>query len=448
MRLVNDAIASHGVASSEPPSEKKNVVAGQEAAIRAIDGYDAELRDINKKIFDNPELAYEEFQAHDNIVALLRSLGFQVTPHAFGVQTSFSCEVGQGGRVVVFNAEYDALPGIGHACGHNLIATSSIASFLGVAAALKSSDGGGGGPGRVRLYGTPAEEGGAGKVRLLEAGAYEDVDACLMVHPGPPVPPPAGNVDGRHGCCAPSGAAYARSLANNKFNVTFTGQEAHAAMAPFQGRNALDAVVLGYNGVSMLRQQTRPHDRIHSVILDGGSRPNVITSFAKTQYYVRSATLREATALENRVRACMDGAATATQCEVEYEVHDAYADLRPNRTICSLYADAMALPAIDSRVVCDFEHAPPLPGSTDQGNVSYVVPSFHGGFAIPCPPGAYNHTKGFTACAGTGEAHKLAIDAAKGMAVAAWAILSDEAIAVKVWEDFRADRALDERESD
>lgn len=230
------------------------------------------------------------------------------------METSFSCEVGQGGRVLVYNAEYDALPGIGHACGHNLIAASSIASFLGVATALKA----GNIPGRVRLYGTPAEEGGAGKVELINAGAYKDVDACLMVHPGPPMPPPVSL--GGQGCCVPSGSAYATSLANTKFNVTFTGREAHAAMAPFQGRNALDAVVLGYNGVSMLRQQTRPHDRIHSVILEGGQRPNVITSFTKTQYYVRSASLKEATALEGRVKKCMDGAAVATECEVAYEV--------------------------------------------------------------------------------------------------------------------------------
>ncbi|OAA72336.1 amidohydrolase [Cordyceps fumosorosea ARSEF 2679] len=462
MRLVDNTGSSNEAIPVREASQRKANVAGQEVAISAIDGYDAELRDINKKvaiahlrsrelretkaskqIFDNPELGYEEFQAHDNIVALLRSLEFEVTPHAFGVQTSFSCEVGQGGRVVVYNAEYDALPGIGHACGHNLIATSSIASFLGVAAALKAS----GKPGRVRLYGTPAEEGGGGKVRLIEAGAYQDVDACLMVHPGPPMPPPQGS-HGHGGCCVPTGAAYGRSLANTKFNVTFTGQEAHAAMAPFQGRNALDAVVLGYNGVSMLRQQTRPYDRIHGVILSGGTRPNVITSFTKTQYYVRSATLKEASALETRVKACMDGAATATQCGVDYEMDDPYADLRPNRTICSLYADAMALPAIASPVTCDFEHAPMLPGSTDQGNVSYVVPSFHGGFAIPCPPGAYNHTKGFTACAGTAEAHKLAIDAAKGMAVAGLAVLTDEAVAAKIWEDFKADRALDEKTTD
>ncbi|KAJ3495449.1 hypothetical protein NLG97_g3393 [Lecanicillium saksenae] len=420
-------------------AEKKPTVADSTVVLQAIDSYDKELRAINKKIHENPELAYEEFQAHDNIVALLRDLGFEVTPHAFGVKTSFSCEVGQGGRVVAYNAEYDALPDIGHACGHNLIATSSIASFLGVAAAIKSSNV----PGRVRLYGTPAEEGGAGKVRLIEAGAYKDVDACLMVHPGPPSPPPKGFGGG---CCAPSGVAYARSLANKKFDVTFRGREAHAAMAPFQGLNALDAVVLGYNGVSMLRQQTRPHDRIHGVILDGGNRPNVITSFTKTQYYVRSATIKEATALEKRVRACMDGASTATQCEVAYEEHDPYADLQPNRTICSLYASAMALPAIDSPVSCEFEGAGVLAGSTDQGNVSYITPSFHGGFAIPCPPGAFNHTKGFTACAGTDEAHDLAIAAGKGMAVAGWTILTDEAVSNRIWEDFKADRALDEQQ--
>jgi amidohydrolase len=303
----------------------------EQTILSAIDSYDKELREINKKvksiscysqenhvnqflkIFDNPELGYEEFQAHDNIVALLRSLGFEVTAHAFGVETSFYSEVGSGGRVVVYNAEYDALPGIGHACGHNLIATASIASFLGVAAALKASNL----PGRVRLYGTPAEEGGGGKLKLISAGAYKDVDACLMVHPGPPRPAPKSH-DG-HGCCVPTGKAYGTSLANKKFNVTYIGRPAHAAMAPYQGLNALDAVVLAYNGVSMLRQQTRTHDRIHGVILEGGQRPNVITSYAKSGYYVRSATLKEATALQKRVKGCLDGAATATGCEVEYQ---------------------------------------------------------------------------------------------------------------------------------
>ncbi|OBT50787.1 hypothetical protein VE04_09311 [Pseudogymnoascus sp. 24MN13] len=434
MKLVDSPIIEGTVGLRQSTVLSKDSSTITDTIINTINGYDYELRAINKKIFDNPELGYKEFQAHNNIVALLHSLGFEVTPHAFGVATSFSCEVGTGGRVVVYNAEYDALPGIGHACGHNLIATSSIASFLGLAAALKASNL----PGRVRLYGTPAEEGGGGKLKLIDAGAYKDVDACLMVHPGPPRPAPKSH-DG-HGCCVPTGLSYGTSLANKKFNVTYTGRPAHAAMAPYQGRNALDAVVLSYNGVSMLRQQTRPYDRIHSVILDGGKVPNVITSFTKSEYYVRSATLKEATALEKRVKACLDGAATATGCEIEYEVENEYADLRPNRTICTLYAEAMSLPSINSPVTCDFSNTEPGPGSTDQGNVSYVVPSFHGGFAIPCPPGAYNHTPGFTACAGTDEAHDLAVVTSKGMAIAGWKVLSEEAVAEKIWEDFKKDR--------
>lgn len=164
----------------------------------------------------------------------------------------------------------------------------------------------------MRLLGTPAEEGGGGKLKLIDAGAFEDVSACLMAHPAPPMP------SKHHKCCF-TGNAYGRSLANKKFNVTYTGKPAHAALAPYQGLNALDAVVLSYNGVSMLRQQMRSEDRIHSVILEGGKRPNVITSSSTSQYYVRSNTLREATALKARVEKCLEGAAIATGCKVDYE---------------------------------------------------------------------------------------------------------------------------------
>ncbi len=211
--------------------------------------------------------------------------------------------------MVAFNAEYDALPGMGHACGHNLIAIASIAAFFGLAAQLKASKV----PGRVRLIGTPAEEGGGGKVLLIDAGAYKDVDACLMVHPAPPWPKsPASMVQ-------TTGSAYSTTNANVKFNVSFIGKPAHAAVAPYEGVNALDAAVLSYSAVSMLRQQTRPEDRIHSVILEGGQRPNVITASTKSQYYVRSGTLKAARKLKERVKNCFDGAALATGCKVEYE---------------------------------------------------------------------------------------------------------------------------------
>jgi amidohydrolase len=216
-------------------------------------------------------LAYEEHKAHANFVSLLQSLGFDVTPHAYGLETSFSAEYGSGGRLVIYNAEYDALPNIGHACGHNLIATASFAGFLGAAAALKAS----GAPGRVRLLGTPAEEGGGGKVILIKNGAFNDAAACLMTHPGPQYLL-SGDI---------TGVAAVKMLANVKWSVSFTGQTAHAAMEPWNGINALDAVCLSYNAISMLRQQIRPHERIHGVFKEAGDRPNVIPGRTSVDYY-------------------------------------------------------------------------------------------------------------------------------------------------------------------
>jgi amidohydrolase len=229
-----------------------------------------------------------------------------VTKHAYGVPTSFSTEYGTSGPVVAFNAEYDALPGIGHACGHNLIATTSIASFLGLASYLKESKS----RGRVRLIGTPAEEGGGGKLKLIDAGAYDDVDACLMIHPLPGDPKNSGA----------GGQAYWMSLANHKFSVIYSGKSAHAAMAPWEGVNALDAVVLAYNGISVLRQQIKPYERIHSVISQGGERPNVVPDKGRLEYYIRSRTLKEADELKERAMGCFEGAAFATGCKVEYEM--------------------------------------------------------------------------------------------------------------------------------
>ncbi|CZR67583.1 related to amidohydrolase AmhX [Phialocephala subalpina] len=397
----------------------------------AIESKSLELRDINRKIFDNPELGYAEFKAHDNIVVFLQSMGFAVTPHAYGLATSFRAEFGSGGRVVAFNAEYDALPEIGHACGHNLIATASIAAFIGLAAMLRGTNL----PGRVRLIGTPAEEGGGGKLLLIDAGAYKDVDACLMVHPTPPWPQvPAGTIQ-------TTGSAYGTTNANVKFNVSFIGKPAHAAVAPYEGVNALDAVVLSYNAVSMLRQQTRPSDRIHSVILEGGQRPNVITASTKSQYYVRSASLKSARALKERVKNCLDGAALATGCKVEYELINEYADVRCNKTLSRLYTTAMA--NLSSPVDCDFDNPTVIAGSTDQGNVSYACPSIHAMFGIRCPPGVANHTPGFTACAGTDESHDRAVITGKAMAVAAWNVLVDDEDASNVRKDFERDILLE-----
>ncbi|KAK4669580.1 uncharacterized protein QC763_204250 [Podospora pseudopauciseta] len=388
-----------------------------------IQARNAEISSINHQIHSNPELAYEEFKAHEAFVTILTSLGFKVTPHAFGLETSFSAEFGSGGRLVIFNAEYDALPGIGHACGHNLIASASFASFLGLAAALKAS----GLPGRVRLLGTPAEEGGGGKLKLIAAGAYKGASAALMVHPGP-------------GHNLPShirGVSFVRMLANVKFRVHFTGKESHAAIAPWDGVNALDAVCLSYNAISMLRQQIRPYDRIHGIFRSAGDRPNVTPGNCCVEYYIRSQTRAQAEALWQRVLKCFEGAALATGCQMHTEPLNSYADVRPSASLCKAYVEAMPEGTVSYDEPKDI-----LAGSTDMGDVCYECPGFHGVFGIGTEEGSPNHTKGFTRAAATEDAFARAVECGKGMALVGWRVLSDDVFADEMQKEWEADMKL------
>lgn len=256
------------------------------------------------QIHSNPELCFKEFKAHDYITNLLESFGFTVQRHAYGLETAFVAEYGQGGRLVAICSEYDALEGIGHACGHNLIATASVASFLGLVAALKEANV----PGRVRILGCPAEEGGGGKIKLIQAGAFKGVHAALMVHASSPldIPSPAGVA-----------AVGGRSVAI--FQGTFTGEAAHAGVVPWNGVNALDAASLTYSAISMLRQQIRPTDRVNVYIKEGGQATNIITAKSVVEVGVRTLTLGENEVLQGRVRNCFKGAAIATGCKVDFE---------------------------------------------------------------------------------------------------------------------------------
>lgn len=236
----------------------------------------------------------------------MESLGYKVTRHAYDLDTSFEVEYGHGGKLVVFNAEYDALPGLGHACGHNLIATSSITAFIAAAEALRDS----GVEGRVRLLGTPAEEGGGGKIRLIRAGAYNGVDACLMAHP--------------MGCMRPGqqgksldGVSAGKSLARRQVVVTFQGKNAHAGLIPWNGKNALDALVSSYVNISLLRQQLPPSARVHGVVRQGGAEPNIIPDSAKLEYFLRDASARSVQDLSDKVEACFQAGALATGCKVD-----------------------------------------------------------------------------------------------------------------------------------
>lgn len=276
-----------------------------ESVSQGIKGCRDALWSMNSTIYDNPELGYNEVVAHDTITACLEKQGFQVKKHAYDIATSFEAEFGEGGRLVIFCAEYDALPDIRHACGHNLIATSSVAAFLGLAQAIKESNI----QGRIRILGTPAEEGGGGKVKLLEAGAFDDNPAAaIMMHPTSAhvLPPHI------------TGVAGVKFVASLKLRVEFHGHSAHAGGAPWEGRNALDAAVAAYTSVSMLRQQIHPDERIHGVIEDGGKSPNVIPSHTKMNWYIRSPTVARGSELLSRVKACFEAAATATGCTLTY----------------------------------------------------------------------------------------------------------------------------------
>ncbi|RSL86551.1 hypothetical protein CEP51_002760 [Fusarium floridanum] len=346
-------------------------------------------QEISLPLHENPETAYKEFFAHDLIVNYLASLGFQIKKSTWELQTSFEAIFGDGGRQVVFCAEYDALPDLGHACGHNLIACSSVGAFLGAAHVMAKMKI----PGRLRLLGTPAEEGLCGKSVLIDAGAFnppEDIAAAIMAHAIP-----ASLMNFGPGV---SGIAGFKFNASHIFKVEFTGQAAHAAGEPWKGVNALDAAVGAYTNIALLRQQTFPDERIHGVIEHGGMVPGIIPDYSRMM------------------------------CS------PTFMNMRANGALCGAYVEDMA--SFGVNVVMDAE---PTAASTDMGNVSHIVPSFHGGFVIPAEPTTTLHTPEFAAAAKTEEAHDAAIKAAMGMAMMAVRVLVDDNIAAAARADFEKD---------
>ncbi|KAF4345838.1 amidohydrolase [Fusarium beomiforme] len=390
-----------------------------------------QLEKVCLDIHSHPELCYEEIFAHDTICNFLEANGFPVTRHAYGIPTCFEAEIGAGDHFIIYCAEYDALPGIGHACGHNLIALSSITAF--VTAAKVANDLGL--IGRIRILGTPAEEGGGGKIRLLDVGAFEGAAAALMSHPTS-----MGRIKEVEGL---AGAAGLVTVAASKLTADFFGKSAHAGATPWQGRNALDAAVGSYVNISMLRQQIKPAERIHGVITNGGEAPNIIPEKTSMVYSVRGRTADECSDLIRRVTACFEAAATATACKVETEVPFIYKDQILNSVLCETFTHEMALlgdeflPMAKEAVSASTDmgmYTPPevchrpiltaLSLSLGTGNVSHVVPSFHCSYGIRSGD-ASNHTPGFTAAAGTPDAIDRAIRVGRGLAMLGIRVLID-----------------------
>jgi amidohydrolase len=356
----------------------------------AVDERAELLLDVSHQIHAHPELGYEEFFAHDLLTRVLADEGLPVEPHAFGLATAFAARAGSTGPTITVCCEYDALPGIGHACGHNIIAAAGLGAGL---AAATIADAAGG---RVMILGTPAEEGGGGKVRLIDAGAFDGVDAALMVHP------------------AGGDLTSMNVIAVHRVLVTYHGEAAHAAAFPHKGRNALDAAVLGYVNAAALRQHIRPEERIHGIFTEAGDKPNIVPARAAAEWYVRAADVRRLEALRPRLVACLQAGADAAGCTVDFEWQDPiYADMRDNIPMVELYA---ANAGTVGRRLLEPADSFSVVGSTDMGNVSYEVPSIHPMIAVS-PPHISIHTPEFEGYAGGPEGDAAVLDGAKAMAM-------------------------------
>jgi len=347
------------------------------------------LLDVSHRIHANPELNYEEHFAHDLLTEVIEGDGLTVTRGAREIPTAFEARAGESGPTIAVLCEYDALPGVGHACGHNVIAAAGLGAGL-AAAALADELGG-----QVVIMGTPAEEGGGGKVFLLDRGAFEGVDAALMVHP------------------ADADLTAMDVIAVQQCYVTYHGEAAHAAAYPHRGRNALDALVLGYVNVAALRQHISPGERIHGIVVEGGDKPNIVPARTKAEWMVRSPTLAKLDRLKQRFTACLQGGAEAAGCTMEIEWLDpAYADMIDNEAIGARYvANAATL----GRTVVDPWRDGRVVGSTDMGNISYAVPSIHPMIQV-APPGIPIHTPDFAGFAGGAEGDRAVVDGAKALA--------------------------------
>ena len=369
-----------------------DITEAKQRACDEIDRLAPELLDVSHRIHARPELCFEEHHAHDLLTEVLSDHGLAVQRRAYGLDTAFEARAGAGdGPVVAVVCEYDALPGIGHACGHNIIAASGLGAGLALAA-LAGETGG-----RVAVMGTPAEEGGGGKEIMLRAGAFSDADAAMMVHP------------------ANHELRVFHAVAVQRLNARYTGAAAHAAAAPEKGRNALDAAVLGYNAVAALRQHIRYDERIHGIFTDGGAKANIVPATAAAEWYVRSTNLLTIEPLKERVAACLRAGADAAGCEVDIEwVDRAYADMNDNPALLDCYLANLG--AVGRATVADPEAR--VVGSTDMGNVSYTVPSIHPMIKV-APDDVAIHTPVFAEYARGPEGDSAVIDGAKVLAMTA-----------------------------
>jgi len=376
---------------------------------RAVDELAPKLRDVALEIHRNPELRFEEHRAAACIAEAVEATGVSVERGLAGMDTAFRARVGSGdGPKVVIVAEYDALPEIGHACGHNLIAGAALGAFLAIARVAPRI------AGSVELLGTPAEEGGGGKIKLLAAGAFEGVDAAMMFHP------------------FDRDLVAHTALASRWLVMTFRGAPSHAAIAPWDGKSALTACMDTFRLVDGQRVHFRDGARVHGYITDGGQAVNIIVERASLEFAVRAPELAELERVQAIVERCARGAAMASGVEVEIEVREGYKNMVNNLTLARRFGERLGGVGREAKDVDPNVGA----GSTDMGDVSHDVPAIHPWLAI-CEQGQTTcHQREFERCAASEKGLDTMLAAAKAMALTACDVLSDADLRRAVREEF------------
>lgn len=377
-----------------------------------IDQYADAFRDISRSVGSRPELGHEEFFASGLLCAELSKYGFKVERGILDIETSFiaSFDTVKPGPTVGFLCEYDALPEIGHACGHHLICSMSVAAAVGLKAALLESGLGG----KIRIYGTPAEETRGAKVPMAAAGLFDDCDFALMAHP--------------YHTFEKSG----ESLAMDAIQFEYSGLAAHAAASPYEGINALDAVLQLFNSINALRQQTRSDARIHGIIDNGGKAPNIIPDYASAKFYVRSASRTYTDELTAKVLRCAEGAALQTGCTLATNRFEfSYDELITNETLSEQFnANLMEAGIRPEQIEIGKDH-----GSLDLGNVSVRCPAIHP-FVKVVQDRLLLHTEAFRDAAMTDYALDGMLFGAKMLAATAYDVFADPALQSRIRAEF------------
>lgn len=380
-----------------------------------IEGKSVDFWTLARFIWEHPELALKEEIAQAKLAEFLEQREFKVQ-RKYLLSTAFRAEFeapgGTDGPTIAFLCEYDALPEIGHACGHNLIAELAVASAIAVRDAMKYSHML---RGKVVVLGTPGEENCGGKQMLIDKGAFKDIDIALMAHP------------------FPYEALRTSFTARQQVTVRFRGRSAHAAESPYKGVNALDAAVASYMNISLLRQQIKPTSRVHGVIIRAGTYPNLIPESSELSYHIRAVDVPELEELVSRVEGCFRAAALATGCVMSLEWGIRYKNLVHNMALTEVYRKhglALGVEFLDT----DMKEVVPTGAATDAGNVSHCLPTLHTVYAVGT--GVRNHTRGFAEIVGTIDAQGPTRRTAKMLAHTAIELFSDPSLVRKIKDEF------------